>query len=84
MEREAAVVAVATDENETSGESLLGLLRVAGWQVRVAGDGPHHFAVARRGSTTLRVRADSRAKAVLDIFEAAIQVGRAARAARAA
>ena len=84
MERELAAVTTTPAPDETSGETLLGLLRAAGWQVRVAGSGERHLAIARRDGTTLRVVAETRPEAVLDVFEAAIKIGRAVRTAAAA
>ena len=84
MERELAVVTATSPAADRSGEALLGLLRVAGWQVRIAGSGNRHLAIARRDGTTLRVLAETRAEAVLDVFEAAIKIGRAVRTAAAA
>jgi hypothetical protein len=70
---------VKDEVEESGGESLLQLLRLAGWRVRVSPTA----AVARRGDATVRVAASSRPEAVLRVFEAAIATRQTA-AARAA
>jgi hypothetical protein len=58
------------------GDLLIDLLRLSGWRVLVHGR-ERTTAVATRGPATVSAQADSRAEAVLRLFEAAIESRRA-------
>jgi hypothetical protein len=67
----------ATETTSRGGDLLLDLLRLTGWRVLVHGR-ERTTAVATRGPATVTAQADSRAEAILSLFEAAIESRRAA------
>lgn len=78
MGTEAATVEhTGTETDVEGGESLLELLRLTGWRVRVA-SGRRSIATASRGGLTLTVRGKTRAEAIMGLFEAAIEARHAA------
>jgi hypothetical protein len=63
------------DTSPRGGDLLLDLLRLSGWRVLVHGR-ERTTAVATRGPETVSAQGESRAEAVLRLFEAAIEARR--------